>query len=239
MKDKKGAENLVTDHLSRLENPHMEILNEREIADEFPDKHLLMLKTKYNDDEPWSVGYNPKDWSEKLNDALLAFRTAYKTLIGCTPFRMVYGKSCYLPMEIENKAYWASKQCNMDLTIAGKNHFIQLNELAKLRDGAYETTRIYKEQTKKWYDSRLCGNKNFKAEDKEMDNLDITIEEYIQLETKKDLRRDQVFNWEIVTYDKVRYFEDINYFRDFENEFPTIVYKDALTPEPEVSSEPT
>ncbi|GJS69225.1 reverse transcriptase domain-containing protein [Tanacetum coccineum] len=53
------------------------------------------------------VRYNPKDWSEKLNDALWAFRTAYKTLTRCTPFRMVYGKACHLPVEIEHKAYWA------------------------------------------------------------------------------------------------------------------------------------
>ncbi|GKE02921.1 hypothetical protein Tco_1390904, partial [Tanacetum coccineum] len=52
IKDKKGAKNLAADHLSRLENPHMEMLTEREIADEFPDEHLMMLKTKFNDDEP-------------------------------------------------------------------------------------------------------------------------------------------------------------------------------------------
>ncbi|GJU49869.1 reverse transcriptase domain-containing protein [Tanacetum coccineum] len=96
-----------------------------------------------------SIGYNPKDWSEKLNDALWAFRTAYKTPTGCTPFRMVYGKACHLPVEIEHKAYWALKQCNMDLTAAAKNHLIELNELMELRYGAYENTRIYKERTKK------------------------------------------------------------------------------------------
>ncbi|GKC00755.1 reverse transcriptase domain-containing protein, partial [Tanacetum coccineum] len=67
-----------------------------------------------------SVGYNPKDWSEKLNDALWAFRTAYKTPTGCTPFRLVYGKACHLPVEIEHKAHWALKQCNMDLTLASE-----------------------------------------------------------------------------------------------------------------------
>ncbi|GJV53390.1 reverse transcriptase domain-containing protein [Tanacetum coccineum] len=51
------------------------------------------------------IGYNPKDWSEKLNDALWAFRTAYKTSTGCTPFRMVYGKAYHLPVEIAHKAY--------------------------------------------------------------------------------------------------------------------------------------
>ncbi|GJW60243.1 reverse transcriptase domain-containing protein [Tanacetum coccineum] len=136
-------------------------LTEDEITDKFPDEHLMILKAKLNDEEPWSVGYNLKDWSEKLNDALWAFRTIYKTPTGYTPFRMVYGKACHLPVEIEHKAYWALKQCNMDLTAAAKNRFMELNELMELRDGAYENTRIYKERTKRWHDSRLRGDKNF------------------------------------------------------------------------------
>ncbi|GJU31655.1 reverse transcriptase domain-containing protein [Tanacetum coccineum] len=112
-----------------------------------------------------SVGYNPKKWSEKLDDALWAFKTAYKTPTGCTPFRLVYGKACHLPMEIEHKAYWVLKQCNMDLTAATKNRFMELNELMKLRDNAYEYTRIYKERTKKWHESRLRGDKDFKVGD--------------------------------------------------------------------------
>nr|GEV69298.1 putative ribonuclease H-like domain-containing protein [Tanacetum cinerariifolium] len=113
-----------------------------------------------------SVRYNPKDWSEKLNDALWDFRTAYKTPIGCTPFWMVYEKACHLPIEIENKAYWALKQCNMDLTAAAKNHYMELNELIELRDGGYENTQIYKERTKKWHDFRLYGDKDFKNREK-------------------------------------------------------------------------
>ncbi|GJV68318.1 reverse transcriptase domain-containing protein [Tanacetum coccineum] len=113
-----------------------------------------------------SVWYNPKGWSKKLNDALWAFRTAYKTLTMCTPFRLVYGKSCHLPVEIEHKAHWALKQCNMDLTLASESRIMQLNELDELRDGAYENTRIYKEWTKKWHDSRIRGDKDFKVGDK-------------------------------------------------------------------------
>ncbi|GJV75075.1 reverse transcriptase domain-containing protein [Tanacetum coccineum] len=113
-----------------------------------------------------SVGYNPKGWSEKLNNALWAFRTAYKTPRRCTPFRLVYGKACHLSVEIEHKAHWALKQCNMDLTLASESRLMQLNELAELRDGAYENTRIYKERTKKWHDSRLRGDKDFKVGDK-------------------------------------------------------------------------
>ncbi|GJY45847.1 reverse transcriptase domain-containing protein [Tanacetum coccineum] len=113
-----------------------------------------------------SVGYNLKDWSEKLNDALWAFRTAHKTTTRCTPFRLVYRKACHLPVEVKHKAYWALKQYNMDLTDAAKNCFMALNELMELRDEAYKNTRIYKEKTKKWHDSRLRGDKNFTAGDK-------------------------------------------------------------------------
>ncbi|GJT79601.1 reverse transcriptase domain-containing protein [Tanacetum coccineum] len=113
-----------------------------------------------------SVGYNPKGWSEKLNDALWAFRTAYKTPTWCTPFRLVYGKACHLPVEIEHKAHWELKQCIMDLTLASESRLMQLNELAKLRDGVYENTRIYKERTKKWHDSRLRGDKDSMVGDK-------------------------------------------------------------------------
>ncbi|GJU86277.1 reverse transcriptase domain-containing protein [Tanacetum coccineum] len=237
----KEVEDLVADHLSRFENPHMEVLTEREIANKFSDEHLMVLKSKFNNDEPWyadfvnyivgkdllvgiivlmlpqrrftssdfiglvslrmqdttnmtrmqrsgnissrnempqnniqaikhilerSMGYNPKDWSKKLNDALWAFRTAYKTLTGCTPFRLVYGKACHLPVVIEHKAHWALKQCNMDLMLASESRLMQLNELAELEDGAYENTRIYKKRTKKWDDSRLRDDKDFKVGDK-------------------------------------------------------------------------
>ncbi|GKB99593.1 hypothetical protein Tco_0985730 [Tanacetum coccineum] len=72
-----------------------------------------------------------------------------------------------------------------------------------------------------------------------MDDPDIAMEEYIQLEAEKARMRGQEFNWEIDTYGKVRCFEDINYFKDFKNEFSAIVYKYALTFEPKVSSKPT
>nr|GEW12020.1 hypothetical protein [Tanacetum cinerariifolium] len=68
----------------------------------------------------------------------------------------------------------------------------------------------------------------------------INLNQYgISIEAEKSRRRGQEFNWETATYGKVMYFKDINYFKDFENEFPAIVYKDALTSESKVPSEPT
>ncbi|GJT46867.1 reverse transcriptase domain-containing protein [Tanacetum coccineum] len=52
-----------------------------------------------------TVGENRASWSDKLDDALWAFRTTFKTPIGCTPYKLVYGKACHLPIELEHKAY--------------------------------------------------------------------------------------------------------------------------------------
>nr|GFA53859.1 reverse transcriptase domain-containing protein [Tanacetum cinerariifolium] len=102
-----------------------------------------------------TVGENRALWSDKLEDALWAFRTAFKTLIGCTPYRLVYGKSCHLPLEIEHKAFWALKHANFDLKTAGDHRKLQLNELSELRDQAYENSLIYKERTKKLHDAKI------------------------------------------------------------------------------------
>ncbi|GJZ35875.1 reverse transcriptase domain-containing protein [Tanacetum coccineum] len=102
-----------------------------------------------------TVGENRASWSDKLDDALWAFRTAYKTPIGCTPYKLVYGKACHLPIELEHKAYWALKHANFDLETAGDHRKVQLNELNKLCDHAYEKSLIYKEKTKRIHDSKI------------------------------------------------------------------------------------
>ena len=69
---------------------------------------------------------NRKDWDFKLYEDLWAYRNAYKTYLGASPFRLVYGTTCHLPIDMEYKSYWASKMLNMDLNCAGANIHLDL-----------------------------------------------------------------------------------------------------------------
>ncbi|GJW36249.1 reverse transcriptase domain-containing protein [Tanacetum coccineum] len=121
-----------------------------------------------------TVGENRTSWSDKLDDALWAFRTAYKTPIGCTPYKLVYGKACHLPIKLEHKAYWDLKHANFDLSTVGDHRKVQLNELNELRDHAYENSLIYKEKTKRIHDAKIKNRGLFEA----IDSL-IPIDEHL------------------------------------------------------------
>ncbi|GKB21733.1 hypothetical protein Tco_0855656 [Tanacetum coccineum] len=171
----KEAEDLAADHLSRFESPHMEVLTMKESADEFLDEHLMLLKSKFKDDEPWYADFInyivrkvvPPNWTFKKRKR---FFSQVKTYFWEEPYAFkLYADDIMRRCVAGSATLKILALCHSGAT--GGHHSAnvtakKLNELAKLKDGAYENTRIYKEQIKKWHDSKLHGDKDFKVGNK-------------------------------------------------------------------------
>ncbi|GJS65968.1 reverse transcriptase domain-containing protein [Tanacetum coccineum] len=170
IRDKNGAENLAADALSRLENPHQDKSRTKKSMKHFPPRNSWNdIPSKINSSRMSSIIFgmilsclrsvlireNRASGRTKLDDALWASASLNKNTIGCTPYKLVYGKACHLPIELEHKAYWALKHTNFDVQTAGDHRKVQLNELNELRDQAYENSLIYKEKTKRIHDAKI------------------------------------------------------------------------------------
>ncbi|GKD29603.1 reverse transcriptase domain-containing protein [Tanacetum coccineum] len=117
----------------------------------FCNDQFAKVMLKYEVTHRLSTAYHP----QTTRQVEWAFRTAFKTPIECTRYKLVYGKACHLPIELEHKAYWALKHCNYDLVTTGDHQKVKMNEFNELRDQAYENSLIYKEKTKRIHDSQI------------------------------------------------------------------------------------
>ncbi|XP_021760190.1 protein NYNRIN-like [Chenopodium quinoa] len=101
-----------------------------------------------------TVARTRKEWSSKLIYSLWAYRIAFKTPIGTTPYKLVFGKNCHLPVVMEHKAPLGHK-ANFDLNAAGEQRMLDLHELEDLRMNAYDSASLYKARTKAWHDAQI------------------------------------------------------------------------------------
>nr|XP_016442407.1 PREDICTED: uncharacterized protein LOC107767826 [Nicotiana tabacum] len=103
-------------------------------------------------------------WARKLDDALCSYRTTFKTPIGLSSYKLVFGKACHLPVELEHMALWELRQLNLDMETVGKSRVTELHELEEFRFQVFESTRLYKERMNMMHDKHILES-NFEPGD--------------------------------------------------------------------------
>jgi len=102
-----------------------------------------------------TVTSSRRDWSIKLDEALWAYKTNFKTPTTLSPFQLIYRKACHLLMEMEHRAFWALKWLNFDSKASADKRKIQLSELEEMRLNAYQPSRLFNEHMKAYHDKKL------------------------------------------------------------------------------------
>nr|GEU38666.1 reverse transcriptase domain-containing protein [Tanacetum cinerariifolium] len=169
--DTKGAENLAADHLSRLENPHQNVLDPKEINESFPLETLNMVSFRGNSSTIWFsdfANYHAGNFVVKGEaiDILKAYHygptgghhgpnyTAKKFAKVMLKFSVTHRLATAYHPQTSGQVE-ALEHANFDLQTAGDHIKVQLNKLNELRDQAYKNSLIYKEKTKKLHDSKI------------------------------------------------------------------------------------
>jgi hypothetical protein len=111
-----------------------------------------------------TVNKSRSNWPTKINEALWAYRTSFKNPMGMSPYRMVYGKACHLPVDLEHYAWWVVMEFTFYFKTAGEKRILDLNLLDEWRNEAFQSARLFKEKVKIWHDKRI-KRKEFKLGD--------------------------------------------------------------------------